>query len=474
MKLGEANYLWQQILQHTRRFFTREAVDMLKTAEVRFLPYAEAVHINKPVIAIPIDVNTSVYPQAPYKVPFNGTELTLWNPLPRPRGEGWTCRPSSDAPIWYRHDMGTLIPAWNIFANLFDLLTLREERENPLRDVHGRFVGSMSPRREANLLAVPAFNEGVAALVAACSGLYKQNNPRFDLEDLVQPPVLILSHDNDILRGNDMWTQSIRLLRIFQPLLSFKAPRLMNLWWMLRNTIYPKTFYLENIAGMVDVEKMLGYTSSFYFLNGSGGRFGARSGSALIPEALRQIPSEWPVGIHYNYDTLLDAERFNSQLAELCSYLDRPIVAGRAHYLRFDPEKSFSFLASMGICIDESVGYPDCIGYRCGIAGPFQPYDHLSGRSLSLWEVPLTIIESTLINQYPRDSVKVFQRLLDHISRIGGAVSLLFHPGLFFNPEFPETGGLYRRLLCAARQITNGGQTLTFDINLYHRDHKLG
>ncbi len=465
MKLVEANYLWQQILQHTRRFFTREAVDMLKTAEVRFLPYAEAVHINNPVIAIPIDINTSVNPQAPYKVPFNGTELTLWNPLPRPQGEGWNCLPSKEAPIWYRHDHGTLIPAWNIFANLFDLLSLREERENPLRDVHGRFISSMSPREKANLLAVPAFNEGVAALVAACSGLYKLNYPRFDLEDLVQPPMLILSHDNDLLRGNDIWTQSVRFLRIFQPLLSFKAPRVINLWWMLRNAIYPKAFYLENIAGMADVEKMFGYTSSFYFLNGTGGRFGARSGSALIPEALRQIPSEWSVGIHYNFDTLLDAERFNSQLTELSAYLTTPIVSGRAHYLRFDPEKSFSFLASMGMYCDESVGYPDCIGYRCGIAGPFQPYDHLSCRALSLWEVPLTIIESTLINQYPRDPVKVFHRLLAHISRIGGAISLLFHPGLFFNPEFPETRGLYRRLLGVARQLGVRPSHLTFSRN---------
>lgn len=439
-------------------FFTQEAVDMLKKVNIRFLPYAEAVHIREPLIAVPLDIDTSIYPEAPYKVLFNGTELTLWNPLPRPRGDGWNCLPNADAPVWYRHDQGTLIPAWNIFANLFDLLTLREEREKPLRDVHGRFIGSMSPRRKVNLLEVPAFNEGVAILVAACSGLYKQNLPRFDLNGLVQPPVVILSHDNDNLRGNDMWTQSVRFVRIFQPLISFKVPRLVNLWWILRNTVYPKAYYLENITGMVDVEKMFGYTSSFYFLNGSGGRFGARSGSALIPEAMRQIPRDWVVGIHYNYDTLLNAEKLTSQLTELSSYFDRPIVSGRAHYLRFDPEKSFSFLASMGIYCDESVGYPDYIGYRCGIAGPFQPYDHLSGQALPLWEMPLIIIENTLINQYPREPVKVFHRLLYHISRIGGAISLLFHPGLFFNPEFPETRGIYRRILRVACQLEARGK----------------
>jgi len=454
MQLSEAHYLWRQILQHTKRFFTPEAVEMLNAVKVRFLSYGEAVALHEPALAIPIDIDAPVCPEGPYRVPFNNTKLTLWNPLPLPREEGWACLPSNDAPLWYRHDLGTLIPTWNVFAHLFDLLTLREEIKNPLRDTHGRFTGAMSPRREAGLLAVPAFNEGVAALVAACSGLFKHNYPRFDLEGLVKPPVLVLSHDNDILRGNDIWTQSVRFCRIFQPLLHFKAPRCMNAWWMLRNAVYPKAYYLDNLAGMVDVERMLGYTSTFYFLNGSGGRFGARSGSALILEALSQIPADSPVGVHYNYDTLLDAEKFNTQLAALSAYLSKPISAGRAHYLRFDPEKSFSFFADSGIKCDESVGYPDCIGYRCGIAGAFQPYDHLTGRALSLLEVPLTIIESTLVDQYPREPVKVFNQLLTHISRIGGAVSLLFHPGLFFNPEFPETRGLYRCLLGVARQLS--------------------
>jgi len=454
MQLSEANYLWRQILQHTKRFFTPEAVEMLNSVEVRFLAYGEAVALQKPVVAIPIDIDAPVHPEDPYRVPFNSTKLTLWNPMPLPREDGWTCLPSNDAPLWYRHDLGTLIPAWNIFGNLFDLLTLREEIKNPLRDTHGRFTGAMSPRREAGLLAVPAFNEGVAALVAACSGLFKHSYPRFDLEGLVKPPVLVLSHDNDILRGNDIWTQSVRFFRIFQPLLHFKAPRCMNVWWMLRNAFYPKAYYLDNLAGMVDVERMLGYTSTYYFLNGFGGRFGARSGSALIPEALSQIPADSPVGVHYNYDTLLDAEKFNAQLAALSAYLDRPIAGGRAHYLRFDPQKSFSFLADSGIKCDESVGYSDCIGYRCGIAGAFQPYDHLTGRALPLLEVPLTIIESTLVDQFPRDPVNAFKQLLTHISRIGGAVSLLIHPGLFFNPEFPETRGLYRRLLGVARQMS--------------------
>ena len=56
---------------------------------------------------------------------------------------------------------------------------------------------------------------------------------------------------------------------------------------------------------MVDLERMVGFTSTFYMLNGIWGRFGARSGSVAIREALK-IPEGWDVGAHYIFfDTYL-------------------------------------------------------------------------------------------------------------------------------------------------------------------------
>jgi len=463
---AEVSYLWEQILQHTMRFFKVDALGVLSQARVLFVSYKEALNIREPAVAIPVDIDSPLRPADPYKASFNGTEITLWNPLPKPQGEGWSAFPDAIVPVWYRHQTGTLIPAWNIFSNLFNLLTLKEERESTLRDVHGRFVAGMSPRYAPGLLEVPAFNEAVAVLVAACLGICKDGYPRFTLNNLIKPPAVILSHDNDILRGNDFWTQSVRFLRIFQPLIRGRMPNIKNIWWILRNTLHPKSFYLDNIAGIIDIERMLGVNSLFYFLNGTGGRFGARSGLELIPAARKHIPSGWDIGIHYNYDTLLDAERFSAQLRQLKSVTGGQIISGRAHYLRFDPEKSFSFLSSMGICCDETAGYSDCIGYRCGIAGPFQPYDPAAGKALNLWEVPLVIMDGTLMNQYCTKAPQVFRNMMSHISKVGGAISLLCHPGLFFNPEFSEMRGVYRRLFGVARDFNAQGMSALSIIGL--------
>ncbi len=450
-------YLWEQILNHIKLFFPSGTEDLVKQTEVLFVPYSDTLDVRRPAVVIPIDITAPLVPCQPYSVEFNGTRLTLWNRLPFPDGKGWSCLPNSETPLWYRHLAGTLVPAYNFFGNVMNLLTLRAERENPARDCHGRFPTEADPRHASGLLQVPAFNESVAALVDACAGISAGTPPRFHLKDFAPSVVLVLSHDCDILLGNDLITQSIRLLRVLLPLLRVKPPKFANIWWTLRNIVHPRDFYLYDIPGMVEFEREVGFRSAFYMLNGSKGRFGARSGPQAILEAVEYIPEGWDIGMHYNYDTCLDAERFVAQKSALEKLLGRAITSGRAHYLRFDPCDSWRFWAEHGIRCDESLGYPDFVGYRCGIAGIFKPLDPLTGRKLDIWEVPITVMDSALVGQYGEDPIGGCKKLLAHLASVGGALSILFHPGVLANPEFPELLGLYSGILKAASTYTSQG-----------------
>ena len=139
-------YLWNQILCHLRLFFDPAAAAAVDRSLIVFGPYDHVAAIRKPVIAIPDDIPYSIAPDDPWKVPFNETHLTVWNRLTLPSEDGWHALPSEAAPLWYVHDSGTHLPAWNLFGNLFGLLTFQEERELSWRDRHGRFVGANSPR----------------------------------------------------------------------------------------------------------------------------------------------------------------------------------------------------------------------------------------------------------------------------------------------------------------------------------------
>lgn len=448
----EAEYLQRQIIRHISVFFDESIAADLEAGIVRFVRNDEIPALSEKLIAIPHDIPVPPQPESPYDVEFSGTHLTLWNRVAIPDGD-WRPLPDEAAPLWYRNRAGTLIPSWNLFGNLFNLLTFGEEIRSPHRDRHDRFMAAFSPRLDNNLLEVPAFNEAVAALVGAAVGLRQSDEPAFTLDGIVKPPAVVLSHDCDILMGNDFWTQSVRALRVALPLVRFHPPKIDNIWWVARNALTPRRFYFDNATGMIDIERCFGFSSTFYMLNGERGRFGARSTMTAIRDLIRRIPDGWDIGMHYNYNTFLDDDRFDSQKAQLDEAIGTPVTAGRAHYLRFDPENSLPFLCRHGILVDESSGFADRIGFRNGIAGCFRPYDSVGKRALDIYEVPLMVMDAVLVDQYGDACIDRFSDMLRHLNRIGGALSIVFHPGEFFNPEYRHMLGIYHRLLMAARDM---------------------
>lgn len=446
-------YIWRHIRRHSAFFFTGGAATALDRVKVLFPPLRDALALREPCIALPIDVVTTVKPQPPYTVSFGGISITLWNRLPRPDAPGWKSYPDENRPVWYCHNSGTLVPAWNLYGNLLDLLTMNEEREIQKRDRHGRFIAEFSPRVQSGLLEIPAFNEAVAVLVGAALGLAEKTGPRVDLLPVVKPPVIVLSHDCDILLGNDFWTQMARAYRLIEPLRRLRAPRFANIRWIWHNAMNPRDHYFDSVPAMIDLEREYNFTSTFYMLNGSGGRYGARSGSKLLPEVFHQLPEGWDNGMHYNYDTHLEPRRFDAQKRELQEISGHDIRAGRAHYLRLDPDKSFTFWQRHGIAVDESAGYPDRVGYRCGIGGCFPLYDCDTGRELELREIPMVVMDTTLLAQYGAHAISHFEAMLHHLSYIGGAISLNVHTGMFNNPEFAESQNYYRCLLDTCRNL---------------------
>lgn len=448
----EAEYLRSQIVRHISVFFDDSIAAAFESGIVRFIRQDEIPALDEKIIAIPCDIPVPPHRESPYSVEFNGTRLTLWNRLAKPDG-GWHAIPGEAAPLWYQNRIGTLIPAWNLFGNLFDLLTFGEEIRSRQRDPHGRFIAAFSPRFDNNLLEVPAFNEAVAALVGAIAGLRQSDEPHLRLDNTPKPPSLVLSHDCDILMGNDFWTQAVRASRVASPLLRFRLPKIDNIWWLIRNAVTPRRFYFDNGTGMIDIERCFGFSSTYYMLNGNRGRFGARSTMGAIREMIRCVPSDWDIGMHYNYNTFLDDRRFDDQKSQLDDTVGTPVTVGRAHYLKFDPEKSLPFLARHGITVDESAGFADRIGYRNGIAGCFQAYDQVAKKPLDIYEIPLMVMDAVLVDQYGDGCIDKFAGMLSHLTRIGGAVSIVFHPGEFFNPEYRPMLGIYHRMLMAARGV---------------------
>lgn len=458
-----STYLGSQIEQHIARFFTSLAMEVFNKTRIVFCSYHEVQHCEDPAILIPVDIPSQGYRDI-YKVPFNNTVLNLWNRLPKPQLGDWYCFPDSVNPLWYANRFGTLMPAWNFFGNLWSLLTLQEEKEISQLNRHDRVLGKLSPRLACNLLEVPAFNEAIAVLVAMCRSLERDRDTTTDLHGLVRNPTVVLSHDVDALRGNDLWTQGARMVRFVKPLGRLLAPKWANLYWIFFNFLHPYRYYLGANDMAIELEKEYGSSSSFYFLYGKKGRYGSRDNQTLLEKGIKRIPKPWVIGIHYNYYTFLNERSFRRQLQGIGNAVPALVInSGRGHYLRFDRTKSFRFLAQMGIDCDETLGYPDVVGYRAGIGGAFQPYDEVKKAPHPIWEVPLVVMDVALHEQYGTNPLLVYKKLLSHIGCIGGALSILVHPDLAFSPEsrmekdfFPEVLSISRSLgarICSAEEM---------------------
>ncbi|WIM13730.1 polysaccharide biosynthesis C-terminal domain-containing protein [Enhydrobacter sp.] len=444
MTRESAEYALQEILFAARFIATKKGLRLLHDSRIRVVPGESVRDARGPEIVLPADISPPLIPHEPRQIPFNGTSLTLFNPLPRP-GSEWHALPDEVTPAWWRHPTGALTPAWNMLGNVYDLLTFREDAEIAVRDRHGRLPIAASARTSVGIGKVPVVNEALALLLDAAGAMEQGVAPTFRLDGLIEAPALVLSHDCDLLRGNDILTQAIRVFRIFQPCFHGRPPRLGLLGKIFANYRHPYRYFLDDLIEMLAVERRLGYRSIMYVLNGTGGRFGARSGLETVRKLLERAPTGWEIGIHYNYDTFHQRARFASQKAEIEALAGKAVTAGRAHYLRYDPRKSPAFVAEQGIRFDESIGWSSQNGYKAGIAAPFRPLDEAGGARLDVIELPLVFMDASLAEG--EDGFVSFKTLFGHLEKIGGVMSLLFHPGTFANPEKPNLEGLYMRIL---------------------------
>jgi hypothetical protein len=173
-----------------------------------------------------------------------------------------------------------------------------------------------------------------------------------------------------------------------------------------------------------------------------------------LVETLRDAGAE--IGLHGSYTAADDPARISEEKNAL-EALAGPVEGHRYHYLRADPHRNLAPLADAGLRYDTSLGFPDSVGFRAGIAHPFRPWDFERDAPLDLLEIPLAAMDATLAEErYLGLSAKRAEpqllRLLDWAAASGGAFAILWHPDRFD----PLTSGgwdrLYSRLLDGIRE----------------------
>jgi hypothetical protein len=161
------------------------------------------------------------------------------------------------------------------------------------------------------------------------------------------------------------------------------------------------------------------------------------------------------IGLHASYTAADDATRLGQEKLVLDA-LAGPVEGNRYHYLRADPHRNLAPLARAGLSYDTSLGFPDAVGFRSGIAHPFRPWDFERDEPLDLVEIPLAAMDATLAEERflglaAKRAEPQLLRLLDWAAEHGGAFAILWHPDRFDPPTSAGWDRLYSRLLDGVR-----------------------
>jgi hypothetical protein len=192
--------------------------------------------------------------------------------------------------------------------------------------------------------------------------------------------------------------------------------------------------------------------STFFVL---GGHHNAHDGPApetydeLRPKVVETLlESGAEIGLHGSYTAADDPARLAEEKATL-EQLAGPLDGHRYHYLRGDPHRN---IVHLPFRYDTTLGFPDAVGFRAGIARPFHPWDFERDAPAAVLEIPLAAMDATLAEErYLGLSAKRAEprlnALLDWAAANGGAFAILWHPDRFDPLSSAGWDRLYSRVL---------------------------
>lgn len=150
----------------------------------------------------------------------------------------------------------------------------------------------------------------------------------------------------------------------------------------------------------------------------------------------------WEIGLHGSYDSYRDRDRLEHEKTTLESVLGRDVLGGRQHYLRLDIPETWTYHTEAGFAYDTSLGSSTEYGFQHG-------YDVTHPFDDEFTVFPLTAMEVALMDDADgvEDAWRRCERLLADAEANDAVMTVLWHPRLFNETEFPGYRRLYRRLV---------------------------
>ena len=315
----------------------------------------------------------------------------------------------------------------DIFATIFFMLTRWEEYVISHRDRHDRFQAIDSLAFRFGFLDRPIVNEYIEflwnMLIVLGYDERVRDNHKFSM---------MLTHDVDEVEAYPSFKKFSK--QIAGDLLIRKKPLLAV--ERVCNYLKDERDPYDTFDEIMDISDRYNLKSHFFFMSGGTTRYDNRYSieSSVVKELIKKIKRRGHhIGFHPSYSAYRDFKQFSLEKDVLESASNLEIDSGREHYLRFEVPTTWQIWEDSGLSWCSNMAYADHSGFRTGVCYPFTPFNILTRVQLNLKEIPLIVMEVTLMEE--SDSVEMFEEKIVYyfniVKKYGGEFVFLWHNSNF-------------------------------------------
>ncbi len=319
------------------------------------------------------------------------------------------------------------------FAASFYLVSRYEEYLPYVPDAHGRFPAKASIAYQSGFLQKPIINIWAYQILEKLQADY----PRLESNPL-HGYSFLPTYDIDIAYSfkNKGFIRSMGgFLNALKNLNFAKIGDQLQVLFAKKQDPYDTYDYLSYLKKTFKLDPI------FFFLVGEYGAFDKNIGSYRLGfrELIQSISDHCAVGIHPSYKSGTNESIIQREIRVLNGIVKKEISRSRQHYLKLSLPQTYELLSDLEIQKEYSMGFPDEIGFRAGVASSFNFYLLTREMPLPLRIYPFCVMDVTLKfykNLNPDKAIQQICNLIEEVQEVNGLFSPVWH-----NHSLSETDG---------------------------------
>jgi len=328
-----------------------------------------------------------------------------------------------DITTWNKEEIITIDGCLDPFAAVFYVLSLYEDYLDEATDEHGRRYSKNNVLVRYGLekrLVVERWS------LAFIHQLDKRFSTQFRQKEI--PFSVLPTFDIDNTYAYKLKTGVRRILSEGKDLVFLDKKRLKERKEVLTGKIKDPYDTFEIIQSIHrDYFKV-----KLFWLVGSYGKFDRNINIANHEhqKLIKHLSEKIEIGLHPSYQSNESLGVLYTEKKRLEECLQYSISTSRQHFLKLKVPSTYQHLIKNGFKRDYTLGFPDKVGFRAGIARPFLWFNLIANTVEDFWIHPFAYMDGTLLEYLhltPQEAQSQISELMKEVKRFGGEFSFIWH-----------------------------------------------